>query len=942
VSNQDKSPPNASDELADLLDFEDEDDKPSQKAPPAAKAAAPRPPVVAPPPPAAAPPPPAAAEADDGLMDALLDEPPVRSEASASSKAVVMPPPSSAAMTIRTTKVGPPPVHPSPVAPPPPPVQESLEAIDEGFEDASEDEEARAAVNPQASSGADEPEAGVSEEDASDFEDADDEEALEAEDDAGDAGGASDAGPPSVLTAPSLRPVPPKAFPHEQDASVRLLEAQQRDAWAARAAWLHAEAQAVEDAAAKARALLTVSELYAMAGEEATARTIATEARNLAPSLALAHRQLRGLLDREGDSKAVLDALDAEMRVLPTPAAKCHSVLLGAEISRLRLSEPEAAKKRFELAARTMPSDPRAHLQRFCEALAATDADPSSPAQLPRMPLPDAKGIAPLGKAFTQVAANRGVPLKGARTPGSLYESLLRARAALSAGDVAGTLANLEALRSDAKLAGGAGWLSASLAASKQETRAKAVDALKSVIAGSQGDLARRALAGLAIEIGDAQAARAATDGAGQTAFEPGDRIALAALSGGTRADVEPWITALLGDSELSPITAAASAALGDPTEEGRRLYPVGSLRAKAAVTLGRLLAAATDRKDRSLSSDRTFDDAVLGYTDVAPESGVARALKLELDVDAGNGGKVGRVISAWPTDDLDRDRDMALAGALIAEVAGEVDRAIADLDRARLTDAKHEGAARARAAHGDAKTASKIIAELAESLGGPRAAILLTEAAMRLIDAGAEAEDIDPLLRKASEAAPKLPFALHLGERAARARGDRDSLIEWLRARRSASEDTLEQALDLVREALLVSDNDATGAASLLEQALRARPSDVGLRELYERLAPEPPADRAAWRGELAAKATGPEAARLALEAALEYERAGDLDRAAAGARQAMEAGEQLLAPIAAFRCAVAGHGAGDLIDALLPRARETEDPVERLEIYERLADLD
>ncbi|HLM73654.1 MAG TPA: hypothetical protein VK459_13205, partial [Polyangiaceae bacterium] len=38
-------------------------------------------------------------------------------------------------------------------------------------------------------------------------------------------GGDADAAPPSVLTPPSLRPVPPKTFPHEQDASVRLLQA---------------------------------------------------------------------------------------------------------------------------------------------------------------------------------------------------------------------------------------------------------------------------------------------------------------------------------------------------------------------------------------------------------------------------------------------------------------------------------------------------------------------------------------------------------------------------------------------------------------------------------------------------------------------------------------------------------------------------------------------
>ncbi|MFT3766315.1 MAG: hypothetical protein QM820_12510 [Minicystis sp.] len=83
-------------------------------------------------------------------------------------------------------------------------------------------------------------------------------------------------------------------------------------------------------------------------------------------------------------------------------------------------------------------------------------------------------------------------------------------------------------------------------------------------------------------------------------------------------------------------------------------------------------------------------------------------------------------------------------------------------------------------------------------------------------------------------------------------------------------------------------------------------------------------------------------EAARLALEAALELERAGDLEGAARCAQKAIAAGESQLAPILAYRAAVAGHGAGDVVDTLMPRARESTDPVERLEIYERLAELD
>ena len=144
------------------------------------------------------------------------------------------------------------------------------------------------------------------------------------------------------------------------------------------------------------------------------------------------------------------------------------------------------------------------------------------------------------------------------------------------------------------------------------------------------------------------------------------------------------------------------------------------------------------------------------------------------------------------------------------------------------------------------------------------------------------------------------------------------------------------------MREALLLSDAEGSPASGLLEQALRSRPGDVGLRELYERLAPEPPPDRATWRMERAREATGAEQARLALEAAFDFERARDFTRVAEAAQIAMAAGEGELAPILSYRAAVAGAGASDAIDALMPKARETEDKHARLEIYERLAELD
>ncbi|WP_437999232.1 hypothetical protein WMF26_04150 [Sorangium sp. So ce185] len=769
--------------------------------------------------------------------------------------------------------------------------------------------------------------------------------------------------PESLPPLPSIPP-PASVFDAEQDASAILVQSQQRDVWAARAAWLRAEAELIEDPTSRARALLPVAELYVMAGEDATARAIAAEARELAPSLIFAHRQLRGLLMREGDLPAALDALEAETRILGTPAARCHNLVLGAELSRISLADPDGAHKRLELAARMHPADPRPHVQRFCEALAAPDSDAQGSA-IAKFRLPDAPELAPLAAACAQVAAHRGAlrPARGRAAPATPYEALLRARAHLRAGDLSEGLASLEPLRGTS-LAPGVAWLTAALSAARKETRPAALGALRAVAAGSHAGQARRALAAQAIELGDAAAAREATLDDGD-AFSPADRIVLSALAGGSAGDIEPWLDALADDPDFAPLSAAASAALSDaggsaaqaPAPRGVRAP--GGPSARAAAVLGRALSREAVPAEGGIDASDAFSRAVVTYGDTAPESPLFRALSLELDLDGDRGARVARAVAALR--EVASERDSALAAAVIAEIAGDQRAAMSDLDRARGADPQHEGAARARAAQESGVGAARILAEHALTLEeGPRAAVLVTEAAIRLLDAG-DNEEGERLLSRAAQIDPKLPVALHLGERSARARVDRDGLLEWLRTRRESATDPLERAHDLVREALLVAEADPASAASLLETAHRSRPQDIGLRELFERLAPEPPADRASWRAERATElmralhpggdapaegddraATGVEAARLALEAALEFERAGDLGQAAASARQAIAAGDDALAPIALYRAAVAGHGAGELVDALIPRAREAADAAERLEIYERLAELD
>jgi len=65
------------------------------------------------------------------------------------------------------------------------------------------------------------------------------------------------------------------------DAVVTLVQSGQRDAWVERANWLLEEAPSADKPAERARALLVVTELLAMSGEEARAEELAREALGL-------------------------------------------------------------------------------------------------------------------------------------------------------------------------------------------------------------------------------------------------------------------------------------------------------------------------------------------------------------------------------------------------------------------------------------------------------------------------------------------------------------------------------------------------------------------------------------------------------------------------------------------------------------------------------------
>src|SRR5262249_19402596 len=152
--------------------------------------------------------------------------------------------------------------------------------------------------------------------------------------------------------------------------------------------------------------------------------------------------------------------------------------------------------------------------------------------------------------------------------------------------------------------------------------------------------------------------------------------------------------------------------------------------RSRASSGLGRALAG---------NDAGAIRRAIADYAEAAPDTGLGRALALELDVEDGAGGKIARAITGW-REDSELERERAMAGALIAEASGEPERAREELERVRAVDLGNEAVARASAAHTDPLGAARILAEHAQALeAGSRAAVLLTEAAVRLAQAGDE-----------------------------------------------------------------------------------------------------------------------------------------------------------------------------------------------------------
>ncbi|MBX3127475.1 MAG: hypothetical protein KF718_12205 [Polyangiaceae bacterium] len=737
--------------------------------------------------------------------------------------------------------------------------------------------------------------------------------------------GSRQSAPPAEDEWLALPSVPPEAddsaldaTPAEEPAAQQLAKRDLVAQWMARAEWLENEAQSRTDAESRSRALVVAAELWAMAGDIERAREVISEAHAAFAASPIVQRQSRHLAQADGDWKGANQSLEAEMRH-GSPECRAQAAYLAAEVQRLKLNDADAGAKKIEALARLAPDDARAHVARIAATLGQSNAPP-------KLRLPDSPKLASLSEALALVSFLRGGDAAPAHDASAALEL---ARRALAKHDRSAAAEYLHKLAHVPALEAGALWLAAALDAPERATRPRAIKALSRLVELSRSPLTQRSLAARALEQGDASAVSAALQGASAATFSNADRVALAALTGGREA-VVPWLATLADSPSLAPLAAAAAAATAPPASPP--MAHAGEPSTRTRVMLGRALAAAcVPGADPTL-----LPSAVDLFRSQLDESALGPALGAELALRAKSVSRLtSTLLDLLATDG--NERELELAAGLLHELAGERDDAGRHYAKALAADPNSEAAARALVAQSPPDAVVELLVAAAEAAGDDVArSLLLLEAALRSPDD----TRVDALVDQAAGAAPSLPFAPRVAEERARQRGDAAGLVGWLRRRREFLSDPIERALDAVREAWLVAEDDLDAARTLLGEASAARPNDVALAELYERLVPGAAVERARWREEAASHAQGAERAALLLEAALEHERDGDLASAARAAAGAADAGG--LAQLTAERLAAYDARATDLAESLLARARESTEPAVQRDLYERLADLD
>jgi tetratricopeptide (TPR) repeat protein len=724
---------------------------------------------------------------------------------------------------------------------------------------------------------------------------------------------------------------------HAERPSSGWLDEDRRRAFLARIAWLEEEARAVADATARGRSLLAISELCALVGDTERALSFACEARDLAPHLPLAWRQARQLGPQDPD--LLVDALDAEAARSPTPSARAHATLLAADLLRIH-GQGDAAVERWESACKLDPADTRAPIARAALALAQDDHTSGA------LHLSDNSELIGFDKAVATALRLRGIERPGADVEDMpINDGLRHVRLALENGDVVSAAQSASEIASVPELAKAALWLSAALGCAHIASRRASARALKTLSADEP--LARRQLAARGIELGDPELVTAALgDAAPDGPFTPVERATVYVLA--SRGELGKDAAANMGgaatakaiasDPALAPLEDAILSLApvvatddDDHVAVARARRVAGKPEARALATLGRLLA--------SKATDLAIEEALEAVT--SPRSPSATGVAIESAVRSKRWGELSEIIASMPLEvEGGSDAYRHVAAAFLAERAGDGDRARRAWVAAARTDAPQEGIVRIAAALDDEIDLGAELLRSAEQMPDNLASSVVR---LEAIARGAVAEEDRPaVLDRVHRGAPSLGIGAFFAERLALRKGDVEEALRWIQERRAYATDPLETAIDSTREALLVADREPEVAAARIEEAHRARPDDVALREFYERLAMEPPPDRGAWRERRAGAATGASAALFFIEAALAHDRAGDGEAMLQAARKAAELGDRGLSRPLVERGEIETGQTTRQTEELIEVTKTSNDEAVRREALERLAALD
>jgi len=749
--------------------------------------------------------------------------------------------------------------------------------------------------------------------------------------------------PPAPITGPSadgrtVEEALRASVPQEGRPASDWLSPAARAVLGARAAWLEEEARSQRDTPTRARTLLTCSELRAMLGEQGSAQALAEQAYELAPSLGLARRQARMLM-ASTSSPEYFRALDAEATKSPTSAARTHSEWIHVDALRAA-GQDSAYRERLDRMATSPAIDPRVAIARAARALNRSDS-PGATSHAPE----DSR-FALIADAMAQCRRMRATraPSSASHGPRTANEILADARRALDARNPSAASRFVIQLQEIRELADPARWLAGSLGATRTETREDAGRWFEELVERGN-DRARRSSVACAFESrSGARLTRALTIAGADLASS--ERVVLSILGGLALGSADPHVVAAASNPTTralaaavaaidAPNTPASGASLDRDSIVALADLCAGTPRTRALIRLARLLVMGASPVDATAAIE-----PVKALGDEAPSW--VEVLSVEIAARAGRCSEVSRAIETWgPPAATPRDRAHAgIAAALIAERAGDTARAGAAYKAAVSADPAVEAALRALASLENDDLAPELSA-MADALGDG----LL--GALAHIEAIARSEGVLPdptraqMLEHVGDAPVTLLMTAYIGETIARGERDVEELVRWIRRRKSAASDALQRAMEDIREAWTVARDNPGLAISCVEEAARARPADMALRALYERIAPDSADDAGAWREARAAECRGLARVKLLIQAAYEYEWKDDH---AASLRCAEAASEERwsLCNVVRERAELRTRNTARLADELLSFARGAEDARVRREAYERLAMLD